>query len=126
MSEGLDVFSKELKPCPFCGGEAVYKDLLADVIQCTSCPDTHIVLHSRPLGVWNDRPNLAEQRRANAVHGVKACPLCGSYGVLLDFQMREIFCPKCGLHHGLGILHSGPLQEIIDSWNRRYHDDDAD
>ncbi len=108
----------ELKPCPFCGSEAVYHEGWSNYIKCSQCK-TYLRLDKEDFSSWNNRADLAATKRANIVNGTKACPLCGSFRLLVDIMQRLIFCPTCGLHHGLGSLHDGPVQEILDAWNER-------
>lgn len=112
--------TQELKPCPFCGAEAEYavNTFGVEHVQCSQC-HTVIRISKGDVSRWNTRANLAFEKRARVVCGVKACPLCGSFHVYLDFQQRLIHCPDCGVNHGLGYLHDGANQEIVDSWNKR-------
>lgn len=74
MSEGLDVFSKKLKPCPFCGGEAElltmrYKDVEVYGVFCRAdldqeCQHGHFIdnygTKAEAIAAWNRRSGHEE------------------------------------------------------------------
>lgn len=110
-----------LKPCPFCGGEAVYSGQWAKNISCSQCNTYLSTYKSRDedFSAWNNRIDLVAEKRAGIVNNVRACPICGSFRILIDTMQNLAFCPECGLHHGLGSLYSGAVQEVLNAWNRR-------
>jgi Lar family restriction alleviation protein len=54
----------ELKPCPFCGGEAEVTPIAWNIIQCTRCTCQLIVLPI-PEGATEEYAIEAWNRRAN-------------------------------------------------------------
>lgn len=63
--------SEELKPCPFCGGQAkvykgqsLYADRIPTRIYCAKCgARTGICLSERALKLWNTRTETPMQKR---------------------------------------------------------------
>ena len=92
----------ELKPCPFCGGEAVVT--LAGV-SCTKCQGTMVVdfnaTDQDAIDAWNTRAErTCEQIDVTEIHKpytthMTECSECG--GVLaLDEYRTPNYCPQCG------------------------------
>ena len=84
----------ELKPCPFCGGEAVVT--LAGV-SCTKCPGTVVVdfnaTDQDAINAWNTRAERTckQNRLFNLVS--RGCD--GEYYQWHDKEMPN-YCPNCG------------------------------
>lgn len=92
----------ELKPCPFCGGEAVVT--LAGV-SCSRCQGTMVVdlnaTEQDAIDAWNTRAertceqvDVTEMYKPYTTHMTK-CSECG--GVLaVDEMPAPNYCPICG------------------------------
>lgn len=116
----------ELKPCPFCGGEAIIEDVVYNyAVMCTRCrcetrwePNEDAV-----IDIWN---------RRSTMDGLKPCPFCGNTN--LKFTTYEISpvcylsCDDCGAEICLDVdwddmdeeEHEEKCHEVLAAaWNRR-------
>ena len=64
MSDSLDVFSKDLKPCPFCGSKHVRLFLAPGTTFIAGCQNEEcgcqtlpFTFHTEAINVWNRRAN---------------------------------------------------------------------
>ena len=94
----------ELKPCPFCGGEAELVESIEAWVRCTKC---HAGVNSHTckqpaIAEWNRR---AERTCRNvSEHGEFQCSECdqriyGSKGQTHNAEYEYIdinYCPNCG------------------------------
>ncbi|MBQ6969820.1 MAG: Lar family restriction alleviation protein [Synergistaceae bacterium] len=111
----------ELKPCPFCGGEAIlaqqeYSLGYHFLVCCSQCGFEQHVYTSQAEAVadWNKRVDDYLQ--------LKPCPFCGRNVELISSHeglgVRDIYvrCASCGEQRRL--LYK-THEEAIDAWNRR-------
>ena len=119
MKVALEV---ELKPCPFCGGEAVLtteENCLGNWwfrVCCSQCLFEQHIYNSQleAISDWNKRVEDYLQ--------LKPCPFCGSRVDLISCHeskgVRDIYirCPSCGEQRHLFYETD---KEAIDAWNRR-------
>ena len=91
--------TNELKPCPFCGGEAVkeYDSDWGIVVRCLECPA--IMTESPYLGVLNpiERWNTRAERTCRYESTNRctwACTSCGREVEMLHLEIK--YCPNCG------------------------------
>ena len=102
----------ELKPCPFCGGEAVteFDSDWGMVVRCSrDCGamtvERRYPLTTDPVKAWNTRA----ERTCRAIHhdnlnesegmgdAWEVCSECGALlAVITDNQPTPNFCPSCG------------------------------
>lgn len=114
----------ELKPCPFCGGEArIHSKVLAEGFDsgywavCDECGKGDTLPHEseeEAAAAWNDRAAVTDEQFAMAVHNgeawqrVRTClkvpgkmhygerrPKCSECGYGLG-DSRWAYCPSCG------------------------------
>lgn len=95
----------ELKPCPFCGGEANYQgfELNNYCVYCRRCGSStrkYYATKEEASEAWNRRVDVAPVR-----HGrwecTKPCPVCGEdrfKGLDADIwaDWEPPYCPNCG------------------------------
>ena len=83
---------KELKPCPFCGGDAVIEAIYDDYeVRCTDCGNGTLILESvkgRAIDAWNTRTGSAELEAVKEYVNKKLHYL-NSNGVQ-SFQLDEV------------------------------------
>lgn len=95
--------SVELKPCPFCGGEAEFETYggTACAVTCRKCrcgtPTVSLNDGERAVEAWNRRA----ERTCRAVMppcepGVEEIPVCSECGKQLLLDDDECYCPNCG------------------------------
>ena len=105
----------ELKPCPFCGGNAeiiANQDGNIAQVQCSVCGARNFWgVNSKEL--WNNRT------RKNT--SLKPCPVCGHKGSFLSFH--DVICVQC-FHCGLTTNDFDNSDEAKFAWNRRPDDYD--
>ena len=89
--------SEELKPCPFCGGEAVkeYDSDWGIVVRCLECPA--IMTESPYLGVLNpiEAWNTRSERTCRYEH-IEGTWYKTSCGERYDGVVPPNYCPNCG------------------------------
>lgn len=110
---------KDLKPCPFCGGAAVWQD---DGLKCSNCSAFFFGNTEK----WNHRE---EERRPGV--SPKDCPFCGGAADIVE-QHDEAFgawifhvqCLRC--HAKGGAMHTfhhvdvpAAKQEVVARWDFR-------
>lgn len=110
--------SENLKPCPFCGGEAVFEkntDSNSVKIVCKSCGAstlwTIVEVQNYIVEKWNTRS------RKRAVQ-IKLCPCCGSNGKLWQ-AMDGTFIIQC-INCSISSNYYQTAEEAITAWNARY------
>lgn len=104
----------ELKPCPFCGGEAevVTHPFVPqfDVfgVECTRCgsgTSQNYATKIGAIGAWNKRLNESAQKvifesdgyaDGNPVYDLAECPKCGFPFEDGDQDWESNYCPQCG------------------------------
>lgn len=65
----------ELKPCPFCGGEAMLFDAVGEMWACCKTCLASSRMHSDPIkaaAAWNSRAAVTDEQFAIAVHDGEA------------------------------------------------------
>ena len=117
--------SKELKHCPFCGGEGLENQSTYPskptryYIMCSNCGANSEFQYSKQDAIksWNSR---SEYQTMN--ENLKPCPFCGSEGFedeVTDFFNKEkrycIICSKCKA----GPIYQSSKQAAITTWNTR-------
>lgn len=115
----------ELKPCPFCGGEAMLFDAVGEMWACCKTCLASSRMHSDPIkaaAAWNDRAAVTDEQFAMDVHDgrvwqavrechavlkSKLCYLpddppevdefheCSECGEVFPYG-PEGYCPRCG------------------------------
>lgn len=90
-----------LKPCPFCGGEAV-KEFDSDwglVVRCLECPaimtESPCLGILKPVEAWNTRAERTCRKVPGRMKYGRRMPACSECGYSLGDD-RWYFCPKCG------------------------------
>ena len=100
----------ELKPCPFCGGEAKFEthDGAACAVVCQTCRcGTSTVCFDdgmQAVAAWNSRDErTCELRWLDDGFGFSPNVKCSSCGVWLDAHIDDVcicsqfrYCPMCG------------------------------
>lgn len=93
----------ELKPCPFCGGEA--NTQIFDKVLNVGCPHcdirTRFVLHDEldaAINAWNTRhveTCKVELRESGWGGYTRHCGACGA-DLDCDTRNKQNYCPSCG------------------------------
>lgn len=108
----------KLKPCPFCGGEAVifYPDCTFPRVACKKCKTTSNRYDSIQEAVdeWNRRSEESEIK-------LKPCPFCGGSQVEIYSPYKGVYkviclCGACG-------ASSPDEKKAYMYWNRRAGDE---
>ena len=109
----------ELKPCPFCGGQAEiwhcnrFIDKMV-AIRCMNCNAQTFASYDEAEAVkrWNTR-----SRRRDKDALFQPCPFCGSDSAGFDgcYDLYRVQCGNC--HAGTGRYF--PPDGAISEWNRR-------
>ena len=114
-SGGKTIMSEKLKPCPFCGQQAVYDIKEQDVsVICLCCQSRSDFYKTKveAAKAWNKR----------SFEALKPCPNCGSQAYIFEETPEEskdlitkfrALCPKC-------LKKSNYLDtraEAIEAWN---------
>lgn len=95
----MPTVTDELKPCPFCGGQAEVTQVSNDTnwfgVYCHSCENSEVVAcgassPERAIELWNTRP-LEDALRARLFS--MTCRECGD-------RLRSHYCPTCGKSMG--------------------------
>ena len=88
----------ELKPCPFCGGEAKLSEIVdlcyrKFAVECKKCGASTNGFLSRttPSKAWNIRADEKVGKWAENVDGAYICSSCGCY----DYEASK-YCLICG------------------------------
>ena len=94
--------TNELKPCPFCGGEAetnVYGATGEWAVKCPCGAEMNIRVYTEEeaIAAWNTRAERTCQRVLYKPTGVLVCSECGA-GIpkQLDKYCYLHYCPNCG------------------------------
>lgn len=90
--------SDEIKPCPFCGGEAEYGLTMAgEEVYCTACYANmpRMTTADEAIGRWNARSERTCRRVPGKMHYGERRPKCSECGYGLG-DSRWDYCPKCG------------------------------
>lgn len=94
----------ELKPCPFCGGEASINRPSGRMLFCVVCDDCdansgYYFTEEDAARAWNSRAERTchNDLKGSDYRGVWPIPhfKCSSCGVMLSFYEFE-YCPTCG------------------------------
>lgn len=91
----------DLKPCPFCGGEAKVERSLRsftpelwetyDYAKCKKCgARVEGADEAEAIEAWNAR----YERTCEVTYGEHGCPYCGECGFVL--YSTSGYCPNCG------------------------------
>ena len=88
----------ELKPCPFCGGEAeIYRHALVSWVRCKECGvDTPAALpqdEQLAIDFWNTR---AERTCENVDDHKTVWFICSVCGYTQKLSHTRSYCPNCG------------------------------
>ena len=102
--------AKELKPCPFCGGEAKHKHIFQNpdkcMVGCSRCDagiDGVFENEAEATEYWNYRTpaNVAPvvhgrwiERNQNSADVI--CSECNTLETNRDSNYKSCFCPSCG------------------------------
>ncbi len=115
---------EELKPCPFCGNEAikVEKTRLDGegryYVYCPRCEarGSEQYCAANAIGAWNDVWNNADI----SLPELKSCPFCGAEGEFINYDSSVFWvqCVNCGSHG----MQSETKRAAINAWNRRADD----
>lgn len=100
----------ELKPCPFCGGEAMLFDAVGEMWACCKTCLASSRMHSDPIkaaAAWNARAAVTDEQFAMAVHDgdawqkVRTChmSMCDEDDDDLPAYYRSYKCDACGKTH---------------------------
>lgn len=111
MSEGL---SRDLMPCPLCGGTAQFKRNTYYTVECDGCgvhTDKGMISQELAAARWNERKNWIDR-----------CPICGHKADVHYRPGRGCFV-ECG-DFGCMLTTRGydTAEEAIAAWNRRIGD----
>lgn len=109
--------SEELKPCPFCGGEARAfrcEESGTFDVQCQQCGAIPFI-GSRTsekktmddvIAAWNARAertcqmveleNVSWEKYEGVADGARRCSLCGAIFIRNGDVLRPNYCPSCG------------------------------
>lgn len=113
---------EELKPCPFCGGnasvnEGEFEGSKVFSVSCEKCGATtggadnvQIV-----IDVWNKRTELQAAEEV-----LKPCPYCGGEATTceVDVEGQRVFSVVC-VECGVSTFGSDNEAEVVGAWNRR-------
>ena len=100
--------TNDLRPCPFCGGEArlkEYKPTVSGVAICTECGARSPICRGDHTGGWEMHAADAWNRRAERTcrvvsakecGGVGYAPGCSECGWQMAGSMWHNYCPNCG------------------------------
>lgn len=81
----------ELKPCPFCGGEAELDEYCGKyVVFCKNASCSWRKTKAEAIEAWNTR----HERTCEVTYGEHGCPYCGECGFVL--YSTSGYCPNCG------------------------------
>lgn len=99
---------EELKPCPFCGGEAIPPNELDHHVSCSECRASggNWAEYDSAVEAWNTRHertclNVTEQGTEDVCYkcDLFKCSSCGWDGIVDDGLVKRtiaMFCPNCG------------------------------
>lgn len=108
--------TNELKPCPFCGGEAEFypaacieQGWYIATVQCVSCAAqvcskpgldrTEQEANDSAIKAWNTRAERTCKMVFNQLAGMMQCSECGEYSLLGSWQKKHgglNYCSRCG------------------------------
>ena len=125
----------ELKPCPFCGGEAgyakagwfkgtpsEYADWVMIICERCLCSTESYESIEELAELWNKRSDVLIDHK-----GLKSCPHCG--GKARVFMLRGgNYKVECNTSDNSMCCHTSPgytadKKQIVAAWNRRVHDE---
>lgn len=104
--------SDELKPCPFCGGEAMLFDAVGEMWACCKTCLASSRMHSDPIkaaAAWNARAAVTDEQFATAVHDGRVWQVvqeCHDAGTSSNFFR----CSSCGCE----------IMRCVDGWKPLY------
>ena len=113
----------ELKPCPFCGGEAAIREIKTSSyapvlrIECETCHcstgNFYVNAQEHAIKAWNRRDVYASNR-------LDYCPFCAGkpYIVLETVADHDEHSAQCGLCNARTPLYRD-IDTVIAVWNRR-------
>ena len=109
--------SENLKPCPFCGGEAVFEEennTSSVKIVCKSCGASTLWTAKPVQNYIIDKWNSRSRKRTTQI---KSCPFCGGNGNLWQAMdsMYIIQCMNCAISSD----YYETEEEAKSAWNRR-------
>ena len=112
---GWCAMSDELKPCPFCGGEAMLFDAVGEMWACCKTCLASSRMHSDPIkaaAAWNARAAVTDEPFATAVHDGRVWQVvreCHDAGTSSNFFR----CSSCGCE----------IMRCVDGWKPLYMGD---
>lgn len=115
--------SYSLLPCPYCGGEAEFRDgsSTTPYIRCKKCGcrTGSSRDEERLVRIWNRRGGNDVDPDAEGSDAMKRCPFCGAEGrVSYGTYEHHPWWAHCTNGHGLGRRFE-TKEEAIAEWNRR-------
>ena len=101
---------ESMKPCPFCGGEAMLFDAVGEMWACCKTCLASSRMHSDPIkaaAAWNARAAVTDEQFSLAVHDgrawqkVRTChmSMCDEDDDDLPAYYRSYKCDACGKTH---------------------------
>ena len=121
-------WNEQLKPCPFCGGEAELRSFTSKgnnqkiwwYVTCQNCEvyiESCFETQKQAIYAWNLRTTVEYSPNEK----LKRCPFCGSYAKVFHSLLHTIFHVEClnEITCGAELGDFSSEQEAIDSWNKR-------